>query len=402
MRAVLSVSCRYTGRGSLRARGEAPTSFLCVFAGTVMSVCACVQDILEEDFQQSFLPRDNCSSPVVDSKLCLLLWVSFLSENHHLRSSSSSYLPSVSTFPYLTSFSSTSPAPPSLVPPPPPFLNSPSAESPSSSPFTFCRLVRRRGRGGRLWLDRLIRRPQISSSSPPPLGYSPYLSSRRSRLSPFAKATPPLMEENDDDHRNSQADDNDADEMTFQPRGGHPLLLHGGGGGHSGSAASNSTGDPLLPPHVHVKSDTGEQQALMMISSSSGSSSRSRRDEPNDASSKRTSGPGVEGEKGAGRKKQGTDTKKNGLCEGGERPFPSYGSRCRTGGGGGRTNNGESCWQGGLSARRMMMAAWPPQQGLYVQPRRDEEGGGIDCYAPPFATAEGVDAPENSEGKVSS
>ncbi|PHJ24882.1 enhancer of polycomb-like protein [Cystoisospora suis] len=322
-------------------------------------------------------------------------WVAwFHKENPHFRSSSSSsYFPSVSTFPYLTSFSSTSPAPPSLVPPPPPFLNSPSAESPSSSPFTFCRLVRRRGRGGRLWLDRLVRRPLISSSSPPPLGYSPYLSSRRSRLSPFAKASPPLVKENDQDYRNSQGADNDDEETGSQQRG-HSLLLHGSGG-HSGSATSNSTGDPLLSPHVHVKSDTGEQQTLMMMSSTSGSSSR--RDEPNDVSSKRTSGPGVEGDKGAGRKKHGSDTKKNGLCEGGERQFSSYDSR-RLSGANGRAHNGESSWQGGVSARRMMMAAWPPQQGLYIQPRRDEEGGGTDCYAPPFATAEGVDAPETTEG----
>ncbi|PFH35279.1 hypothetical protein BESB_061660 [Besnoitia besnoiti] len=306
-------------------------------------------------------------------------WVAWSGGNPHFRPC---FFPPASTFAYLSSLasSSTSPLPPSLVPPPPPFLND--GSSFSSGPT--CRVVRRRGRGGRLWLDRLLCRPSPSSC----LSQNAFLpSSRFSARLPHASL-----------HKSRAA-------------------LAGGAGDKFRGSAYNAAGDgeeaneggdgkPFFPPQEDAEFGAG---GLLCEGASAA------RREDGDASEERkgkVQGGGVtDGAADAARKedegRRGRRTSAGGEAEDVAPPEAASSSRAREGSSGrnattaaAHASQAAQLWRkdGAATAMQKTFAAWPRQQGLYVQPRRDDEAGGTDRYSPPFATADGVDASANTEG----
>ncbi|EPR62072.1 hypothetical protein TGGT1_225000 [Toxoplasma gondii GT1] len=302
-------------------------------------------------------------------------WVTWSRGNRHLRPC---FFPPASTFAYLSSLSSaTSPLPPSLVPPPPAFLNDSSALA-----LPSCRIVRRRGRGGRLWLDRLLCRPHHSAS----LSENAFVPSSR-----FASRLPQSS------LRQTRAlFAGDGASGTKDP--GCPYTASGPKGSRRDEEAEQRE-----PTDSAAHANAGN------FRSSESTSAGRREDGSSGVSTPQSSGVG-----------DATDEKRvsNGLDEA---PVSKDAQRVKEEGDSAvaareenaSANKRESkkanaqapplsqshanAWKRDAQMQKGF-PAWPRQHGLYVQSVRDDKAVGTDRYSPPFATADGVDAPENTGG----
>ncbi|CBZ54339.1 conserved hypothetical protein [Neospora caninum Liverpool] len=319
-------------------------------------------------------------------------WEAWTRGNRHFRPC---LFPPASTFAYLSflASSSTSPLPPSLVPPPPPFLNDSSFSS-----FPSCRIVRRRGRGGRLWLDRLLCRPSVAVS--------------QNAFVPSSRFASRLPHSSLHQTRALYAGDSAA-------KG--PGCTYTGGSGREGGRREDEEGDA---PEGLLSAPAAEQGDFASYpnagnNQTSESASAGRCEDGSAGITSPQSGAGGEGseEKGAqdarrdeasllSRKEEGKRRVKEENAAFSSQSGTQQESSVPKREASGRKatalpfphSNHVNLWKKDAAAMQKLFASWPRQQGLYIQPVRDDKAVGSDRYSPPFACADGVDAPENTEG----
>ncbi|KEP67443.1 UNVERIFIED_CONTAM: hypothetical protein HHA_225000 [Hammondia hammondi] len=301
-------------------------------------------------------------------------WVTWSRGNRHFRPC---FFPPASTFAYLSSLSSaTSPQPPSLVPPPPAFLN-----DSSSLALPSCRIVRRRGRGGRLWLDRLLCRPHSVSLSENAFVPSSRFASRlphsslRQTRALFAGESasgakgpgcPYTANGPKDPRRDEDAEQRELTNSAAHANAGNFRTSESTSAGRREDGSSGVS----TPQSSGVGDATDEKRV---------SNGRDEAPVSNDAQRVKQEG----GSAVAAREENASANKRDSRKANVQAPPLSQ--------------RHANAWKRDAQMQKVF-PAWPRQHGLYVQSVRDDKAVGSDRYSPPFATAEGVDAPENTGG----